>query len=145
MPRHSTLAPNPPKPMVENGGGGSGWRLLTVAKDQYTAALIEGRLLQDEIETFLEATHSQHGAFLKPFGDPMAPVRLFVKDRDYETACLILHLCDTAQTAPATGGRLRVRGVGLPLFTIATVIVAAVLAFLEIFDFAPCAIRAFCL
>lgn len=127
----------------EGGGRGSRWRLLTVASGHYQAALLEGRLAAEGVEVFLDHSNRSHGAFLKPFGDPMAPVRVYVHEFDFMRASMVLQEVDHHAPNPEAAGPEGVRRIWW--FTIASVLAAVLLAFLEIFDFAPCAIKVFCL
>jgi hypothetical protein len=76
------------------GGGGGGWALLTTARNHVIAHLISGRLAQEAIEVMLDTSNPALGAWMKPFGDPMAPVRIFVRRRDLDRAAFVLHEVD---------------------------------------------------
>lgn len=116
--------------------------MLTVAKDHFTAHLIEGLLASDGIEVVLDETNLGPGAFLKPFGDPLAPVKVLVREPDFDAATLALAEVDHRPSDADSKESPLVRR--LWFLTIATVIVAAMLAFLEVADFAPCAVGALC-
>ncbi len=131
------LAPRP-----HRGGGGDKWKELTVAKDHFTAHLIEGLLASVGIEVVLDETNLAPGAFLKPFGDALASVKVLVREPDFDAATLALAEVDHRPAVADARESPPVRR--LWLLTLATVIVAAMLAFLEVVDFAPCAIGAFC-
>ena len=139
----TSIIDRPPlAPRLHRGGGGGQWKVLTVAKDHFTAHLIEGLLASVGIEVALDETNLAPGAFLKPFGDPLAPVKVLVREPDFAAATLALAEVDhkppevDAQESPLVRR--------LWLLTIATVIVAAMLAFLEVADFAPCVVGALC-
>ena len=139
----SSLIDRPPKsPGMERGGGGGRWKVLTVAKDQLTAHLIEGLLASEGIEAVLDRTNLAPGAFLKPFGDALAPVKVLVREPDFDAATLALAEVDhRPPDADAKGSPFVSR---MWWLTIATVIVAAMLTFLEVLDFGPCAVGALC-
>lgn len=95
----------PPQPVdPDRGGGGGGWALLTVAPNQVLAHLIRGRLAQEGIDVVLDAHNLSPGAWLHPFGDPLSPVRVFVRRSDMTAASLTLHdledLSEPADEAP---------------------------------------------
>ncbi len=107
------------------------------------AHLIEGLLAEDGIEVFLDRHNAAPGAFLKPFGDPLAPVKVFVKQPDFSRASLILHEVDHHPPDPMASGPRRVRM--LWIATISAALGASVLMMLEILGFAPCLLNLFCL
>ncbi len=138
----TSLIDRPPgAPRLRRGGGGH-WKVLTVAKDHLTAHLIEGLLASVGIVVVLDETNLAPGAFLQPFGDPLAPVKVLVREPDFDAATLALAEVDHRPPKADAHEPPLVRR--LWLLTIATVIVAAMLAFLEIADFAPCAVGALC-
>lgn len=130
----------PPATDQGGGGGGSEWVLLVVAPDEVTAHLLRGRLEEESIEVALDAFNSSPVAWMKPFGDPMAPVKVLVRRRDFSEASLLLHgveVVDSPRTPPRSHRR-----VGL---TITVAAIALLLVILEIIDFAPCVLRMFCI
>lgn len=133
---------DPPSDGPRDGGGGGGWRLLTVAKDVIVAHLIEGLLIEHGVESFLDATDASPGAFMKPFGDPLAPVKVYVHAGDFETASLALMEVDHQPTdlEAKPPKRLKVRWI----MTIITIMAVALLLLLEIVGFAPCILKLFC-
>ena len=135
--------PHLPPALTDEQGGGSGWKLLTTANDHVIAHLIEGNLLSVGIETFLDVSNPSPGAFLKPFGDPLAPVAIYVRIHEFQQASLILHELDHRPVNPEQAPSRRVRR--LWVMTLLAVLGVAVLILLEIFDFAPCVVGAFCL
>lgn len=84
----------PPAEWDGGGGGGQGWVLLTTARNHVVAHLIRGRLAEDAIDAVLDMSNPAVGAWLKPFGDPLAPVRIFVRRSDLDRASLVLHEVD---------------------------------------------------
>lgn len=136
--------PAPPRVEEDRGGGGGGdWVLLTTARDGVLAHLIQGRLAQESIECMMDESNPAPGAWLKPFGDPMAPVRIYVRRRDYEQATIALYEVDHEPPDPEAAGPPGVRAITWA--TIAVVVISAMLFLLEIFGFAPCVIGAFCM
>ena len=135
-------SPHLPPTITDHRGGGSGWKLLTTASDHVTAYLIEGNLISAGIETLMDSSNPSPGAFLKPFGDPLAPVAIYVRTHEFQQASLILHELDHQPVNPEAAPSRRVRR--LWLMTLLAILVAAVLMVVEIFDFAPCVIGAFC-
>lgn len=132
----------PPQAESGAGRGRGGWRHLTTARDHFTAHLIEGLLSENGLESHLDTFDPAPGAFLKPFGDPMAPVRVFVRQGDFEEASLLLHEVGHVPPDPDAAPSPRLKWMWA--FTIAVVLIAALLGLLEILGFAPCAIRLFC-
>lgn len=116
--------------------------LLTTARDRVVAHLIQGRLAQEGIECVMDLWNPAPGAWLKPFGDPMAPVRIYVRRPDYERATFALYEVDHDPPDPEAPGPPGVRVMWW--VTIAVVFVSALLFLLEIFGFAPCVVGAFC-
>lgn len=88
-PSVADTGPDPPGP--HDGGGDGEWALLTTAKNSVIAALIEGRLTEEDIPCLLDHFDPSPGAWLKPFGDPLAPVRIYVKRRSLAAASILLH------------------------------------------------------
>lgn len=80
----------PPVDAGGGGGGGQGWTLLTTARNHLIAHLISGRLAQELIDVMLDTSNPALGAWMKPFGDPLAPVRVFVRRSDLDRATLVL-------------------------------------------------------
>ncbi len=114
--------------------------LLTTAGNQVEAHLIVGRLAEEGIESVLDASNPAPGAWLHPFGDPLSPVRVYVRRRDLGRASLLLHEVDHRPPDPGACGSPRVRR----LFWLVLAIVL-LMGGLEILGFAPCALRLFCL
>jgi len=139
----ASLIERPPKsPGMERGRGGGQWKVLTVAKDQFTAHLIEGLLGSEGIDVVLDETNLTPGAFLKPFGDPLAPVKVLVRTFDFDAATLALAEVD--HRPPDADAKASPFVSRMWWLTIATVIVATMLTFLEVLDFGPCAVGALC-
>ncbi|MGH2708627.1 MAG: hypothetical protein ACRDJK_10075, partial [Actinomycetota bacterium] len=121
-------------------GGGGDWTFLTTAGNQVEAHLIVGRLAEEGIESVLDSSNPAPGAWLHPFGNPLSPVRVFVRRRDLGRASLLLHEVDHRPPDPGDPGPPRARR----LFWLVLAVVI-LLAVLEVLDFAPCVLRLFCL
>lgn len=124
--------PEPP-PAGEEGGGGGDWVLLTIARDRVVAHLIEGRLAEESIEAVLDTSNPSPGAWLQPFGDPMAPVKILVHRHDLGRATLILHEVDHRPPDPSAPGSPAVRR----MFWLVLLVVLT-LAGLQILGAGPC-------
>lgn len=118
------------------------WRLLTVAQDSFVARLVEGCLLNEGVAVFLDTSNPAPGAFLKPFGDPLAPVKVYVKSYDFDRAGLVLHEVDHVAPDPYHRAPRRIRL--LWLATITAVLGVSVLIVLQTFGFSLCALRIVC-
>lgn len=131
----------PPGASQRGRGGGNGWELLVVAPDEITAHLMQGMLEDSGIEVMLDASNPSPGAFLMPFGDPRAPVKLYVRADDVARASMLLKdemlTTESPEVEPARASSRTVLGIVI-------VLVVGILMLIEIFDFAPCVIGAFC-
>lgn len=107
--------------------------MLTTAPDQVVAHLIRGRLAEEAIESVLDTSNPSPGAWLKPFGDPMAPVRIFVRRGDFDRAALVLHEVDHRPPDPTAPGPRRLR-----LFWWLAFATTLMLALLQLLASAPC-------
>jgi len=138
----STTLLQPPRgtlPLQDgSGGGGNNWLLLMVASNEAIAHIAAGRLREEGVETFLDTSNPSPGAWLHPFGDPTAPVRIYVRARDWERARDLLppSVPDSREEYPT--GPLTAVMLGIVLA------IALMLVVVEIFEFAPCVLRLFC-
>lgn len=133
--------PTPAPPDAASGGGGE-WVLLATANDQVTAYLMQGRLQEEGIESVLDEFRPAPGAWMKPFGDPMAPVRVLVHQFDLSEASLLLHEVGHQPVDEDAPGPNKVRVLwGL---TIGLVLVAAMMMLIETLAFVPCVLGIFC-
>jgi hypothetical protein len=105
----SAGGPLPPVSDEGGGGGGQGWALLTTARNHLVAHLIRGRLAEESIEVVLDLSNPAVGAWLKPFGDPLAPVRIFVRRADLDRASLVLLEVDHRAPDPDAPGSREAR------------------------------------
>lgn len=97
----------------EGPGGGGDWTLLTTARNELLGHLVQGALAAEGIECIVEAFNPSPGAWLKPFGDPLAPVRVYVRKRDRDAASLLLHEVDHRPVDPEAPPARRVRAMWL--------------------------------
>lgn len=72
------------------------WTLLVTASGKVTAHLLSGRLRQEGIDAILDESNPSPGAWLLPFGDPAAPVKILVPTHQLEWAQLILNEAETS-------------------------------------------------
>ncbi|MGI8426556.1 MAG: hypothetical protein ACR2FO_05225 [Actinomycetota bacterium] len=119
----------PPQPNDTGEGGGSDWVLLTTAANQVIALLIEGRLGEDGISCLLDGFNPSPGAWLKPFGDPLAPVKVYVHRHDLGSASLLLHEVGHAAPDSSDSGPRSVKTLWW-----ATIVVVAALTMLLVAD-----------
>jgi hypothetical protein len=130
----------PPATHEDDGDGGGEWVLLTVARDQVIAHLIRGRLASEGIESIFDRSNPAPGAWMHPFGDPQAPVKVLVRRRNLEWARFSLEEVGHRAPDPDAPGPPALRWM-----VVATAVVVALLLLLEIWDFAPCVIGIFCI
>ncbi|HYN36342.1 MAG TPA: DUF2007 domain-containing protein [Actinomycetota bacterium] len=90
---------DPDPPVVERGGGGTGWVELTQAGDDIEAHLLSGRLAEAGVETRWLKDRSAPGAWLHGGSNPWAPVTIFVKKLQLDDARLVL--AEISWTQPA--------------------------------------------
>jgi hypothetical protein len=135
--------PSPPEHPSERPGGGRDWRLLTTARNQIVGHMVQGVLNAQGIECLMEGFNGSPGAWLKPFGDPLAPVRLYVRRYDLESASLILHEVDHQPAEPdgPVGRRIRAMWLGSML----TIFAATALLLLELVGRPVCLLGIYCL
>lgn len=126
------------------GGGGNGWVLLVVARNGLIAHLIGGLLKEEGIEFTLDTSNPSPGAWLHPFGDPAAPVKVMVRQRDLAMAGALIARSEdgSAYRSIKAEGPLRRRNAKAALML--TVTLALFIGFLEVVGFAPCFLRLFC-
>lgn len=84
-------------PVVEPGGGGTGWVELTQAGDDIEAHLLSGRLMEAGVETKWLKDRSAPGAWLHGGSNPWAPVTIYVKKLQLDDARLVLAEISWAQ------------------------------------------------
>jgi|GEM_PF-5138266 len=124
------VKPSPPE-SADGAGAGGDWTLLTTAGNEVIAHLVMGRLGEEDIECVLDAFNPSPGAWLKPFGDPLAPVKLYVHKHDLARASLVLHEVDHRPPPPDQQPPLEAKR--LWWLTITLVVVAFVLLLIGLF------------
>lgn len=131
-------------------GSGGGWTLLTVAKNGVIAHLIGGRLNEESIEVAFDTSNSAPGAWLHPFGDPMAPVKVYVHRFDLEMARALIDEVEDAVTQgppieePRPSHKAISAAIRPSLLLAVVVAITLMLAFVEIVGFVPCFLHLFC-
>ena len=131
----------PPDVIGDPGGGGGRWTVLTVARGRMVAHLIRGLLESEGIEVVLDTSNPAPGAWLMPFGDQNAPVKVLVRSGQLEWARLAL-----AQAEQGAGGTIARRPFRSRTIAVGIILglVLAVLAFVEIFGSPTCGLGIFC-
>lgn len=139
--------PHLPRPDPPSFGGESNdWSLLVVAGNRVIAHLIGGLLSEEGIEFVLDTSNPSPAAWLHPFGDLGAPVKVMVRRLDLPHARALIDPVRTG-TTPDRGRQdeLPIRATWSPRLAFALVVaVALLLAFVEVVGFAPCFLRLFC-
>ena len=139
MLRDSTIHPGPP--VSSDFGSGRDWVQLTTTKGQVAAHLLSGRLEQDGIESTLDSSNPNPGAWLMPFGDPAAIVRILVRRSQLEWAQLVLR--DIEGFAPERSAPSLPRGRSVGALLLIAVLLAS-LAMVELADSPACVLGLFC-
>jgi hypothetical protein len=136
------VVPSPPEHPAERPGEGRDWRLLTTARNHIVGHMVQGVLNAQGIECLLDGFNALPGAWLKPFGDPMAPVRVYVRRYDLESASLILHEVDhqPADADAPVGRRIKAMWLGSML----TILAATALLLLELVGRPVCLLGIYC-
>lgn len=142
---------NPAPPLEATGGGGGGWAWLLTASDAVEAEIVRGLLEATGVPVALDWRDPSPFAWMHLSGNLHRPVPVYVPSSMVDEARLQLMEMGLAaeepsEPVPATGpimheGHRFVLQVVLAL----TVIAAAWILFVEIFGFAPCALRLFCI
>jgi hypothetical protein len=135
--------PSPPEEPLERPGGGQDWQLLTTARNQIVGHMVRGVLNAQGIECLIDGFNASPGAWLKPFGDPLAPVRLYVRRYDLESASLILHEVDHQPSDPDAPADRRIRAMWLG--SMFTIVAATALLLLELVGGPVCLLGIYCL
>lgn len=136
--------PPPPSSGEGGSGGGNGWCLLTTADNQIQAHLLRGILEEHGIECLLDGFNAAPGAWMMPFGDPLAPVRLLVRRLDRHSASLLLHEVGHEPASVADEGRSGYSRTEM-LVALSIGLLAALLTFLKISGGGPCLLAVYCL
>lgn len=122
--------PGPPEDFA-GGGGGEDWTLLTTAENSVVAHLIQGRLSEVGIACVLDHFDPSPGAWLKPFGDPLAPVKIYVRRSSLGQASILLHEVGHQPPDPMHEGPPVVKAMWW--LTIGMIIVLTVVSLLDLF------------
>lgn len=129
--RSTTFGGPLPPEEPDFGGGGEEWVLLTTAQNSVVAYLIEGRLGEEGIPCVLDHFDPSPGAWLKPFGDPLAPVRVYVRRRYVAQASIVLHEIGHQPPDPAYEGPRLVRAMWW--VTIGIIVAVTLITLLKMF------------
>ena len=148
--RTGVLDPAPPRAASGDGGGGR-WAWLVTAVDAVEAEIIRGLLEASGVPVALDWRDPSPFAWMHLSGNLHRPVPVYVPASMVDVARLQLlelglEASEPSEVVPATMPVMRERHrllwqVALGL----TVIGAAWILFVEIFGFAPCALRLFCI
>lgn len=140
---------DPAPPTTPTGGGGGGrWSRVVTAADGIEAELIRGVLELAGVPVVLDRRDGSPFAWMYPGGNINAPVAVLVPSALLEPARLALLEAsllspETPQPVrpaePKPAGLFRVVVAGLLIVVVGWVILV------EIFGFAPCAMRLFCI
>lgn len=147
--RTGVLDPAPPR--ANWGGGGGGWAWLLTATDAVEAEIVRGLLEATGVPVALDWRDPSPFAWMHLSGNLHRPVPVYVPSSMVDGARLQLMEMGLAVDEPAEPEQpatpvMRERHRVLWLAVLAlTVIAAAWILFVEIFGFAPCALRLFCI
>lgn len=148
--RTGVLDPAPPRPTW--GGGGGGWAWLLTASDAVEAEIVRGLLEATGVPVALDWRDPSPFAWMHLSGNLHRPVPVYVPASLIDEARLqLMEMGLGAETDPADPIapampvlRERHRFVWQLVLAL-TVIGAAWILFVEMFGFAPCALRLFCI
>lgn len=142
---------DPAPPLVTGGGGGGGWAWLLTASDAVEAEIVRGLLEAGGVPVALDWRDPSPFAWMHLSGNLHRPVPVYVPASLVEDARLQLMEMGLAAEEPAEPERVtspvtreRHRWVWQIVLAL-TVIGTAWILFVEIFGFAPCALRLFCI
>ena len=149
--RTGVLDPAPPH--EHRGGGGGRWAWLFTASDAVEAEIVRGLLEGAGVPVALDWRDPSPFAWMHLSGNLFRPVPVYVPAGLIDNARL--HLLDIGLESPevpegaersgaAPGWRERHRII-LATATALTIVAAGWLVFVEIFGFAPCFLRMFCI
>lgn len=150
--RTGVLEPAPPR--EEWGGGGGGWAWLLTARDAVEAEIVRGLLEANGVPVALDWRDPSPFAWMHLSGNLMRPVPVYVPTSLVDNArlqLLELGLGDDDETTdvdalalPASTMRDRHRLLWSAIAAL-TIVAVAWIVFVEIFGFAPCFFRLFCI
>lgn len=135
----TSIEARPPFAPPAGGGGGDGeWVFLTLARNLAQAHLLDGLLRSRGIETHFDSSNPSPAAWLLPFGDPGAPVRILVRSAFVDDARLVLHEVDHGMPSDRTPDR------GFPWALVIAILLGVLLAFMQIVWRGPCITAGIC-
>lgn len=144
------LDPAPPR-TAWDGGGGGGWAWLLTASDALEAEIVRGLLEATGVPVALDWRDPSPFAWMHLSGNLHRPVPVYVPTAMVDSARLQLMemglaLDEVPETSPAGANVMRERHRFLwQVVVVLTVIAITWILFVEIFGFAPCALRLFCI
>ena len=144
------LDPAPPQ-SAWGGGGGGGWAWLLTASDAVEAEIVRGLLEATGVPVALDWRDPSPFAWMHLSGNLHRPVPVYVPTGMIDEARLQLMemglaLDDVPETVPGGAVVMRERHRFLWQVVLAlTVLAVTWILFVEIFGFAPCALRLFCI
>lgn len=149
--RTGVLDPAPPRP--EWGGGGGGWAWLLTASDAVEAEIVRGLLEANGVPVALDWRDPSPFAWMHLSGNLHRPVPVYVPASMIDDARLqLMEMGLSVESAPEPSRaepaipllRERYRLLWQVVLAL-TVLASAWILFVEIFGFAPCALRLFCI
>jgi len=152
--RTGVLEPAPPREVW--GGGGGGWAWLLTARDALEAEIVRGLLEASGVPVALDWRDPSPFAWMHLSGNVFRPVPVYVPTSlidDARLQLLEMGLGDDGEPepederdrlVPAPSLRDRHRFLWSAVATL-TIVAVAWLVFVEIFGFAPCFLRLFCI
>ncbi len=150
--RTGLLEPAPPR--EEWGGGGGGWAWLLTARDALEAEIVRGLLEAGGVPVALDWRDPSPFAWMHLSGNLMRPVPVYVPMSLIDSARLQLlemglaededeqHIAPSALAPVGLRNRHRFLWAAIAALTIVAI---AWIVFVEIFGFAPCFLRLFCI
>jgi hypothetical protein len=147
------LKPAPPHEAA-GGGGGGGWAWLVTARDAMEAEIIRGMLETLGVPVALDWRDPSPFAWMHLSGNLFRPVPVYVPMSMIDQARLQLLETGLSVTEAGTGDEAVVttpvgfrerRPLMWAMVAALTVIATAWILFVEIFGFAPCVLRLFCI
>jgi hypothetical protein len=142
----------PAPPHAHRGGGGGGWAWLLTARDAMEAEIVRGLLEAAGVPVALDWRDPSPFAWMHLSGNLFRPVPVYVPSSLIDAARLQLleiglGLPEVEEPEPSAlrvGFRERHHRLWLAI-AVLTVVAVAWIMFVEIFGFAPCMLRLFCI
>lgn len=150
--RTGLLEPAPPR--EQRGGGGGGWVWLLTARDALEAEIVRGLLEAGGVPVALDWRDPSPFAWMHLSGNLMRPVPVYVPTGLVDDARLQLlemglaNEEDDEPVEPTELAQVGLRGRHRFLWSVIaalTMVAVAWIVFVEIFGFAPCFLRLFCI